>query len=392
MMRTIKIFCLLLAFATLLWRCKQKYISPYVSPPTGYLVVEGYIAGNGPTQFSLSRTLALPGDSAVPAEINAKLQVEGDDNSVYPLNDQGNGIYGINALPLHIASKYRLRIRTADGEEYLSDLVPFKPTPPIDSINWTNDATGIAIYANTHDPANATRYYQWKYVETWEYNSAEGSFFEYRTDTVPPSVVPRTPERETDRCWHTTASSVIFLASSEKLAQDLISLYPLTHLPANSQVTSVLYSLSVSQYALTKDAYDFLALVQKNSGSLGSLFDVQPSELNGNIHCLSHPGQQVVGFISAGTVQQQRIFISRSRITSNYAVYCPAPDIVVALAADSLKKYFGHDPTDPNRINYTPILKHFTNGRHDGWISNASTCVDCTLQGGSNQKPSFWPN
>src|ERR1700721_98996 len=147
----LKILLLLSGLAASQWRCVQKYNSPYVSPPTGYLVVEGYITGNGPTQFTLSRTIPLPGDSAIPMETGAKVQVEGNDNTIYPLVQQGNGIYGIDTLSLNPAAQYRLRINTSDGEQYLSDYVPYVATPPIDSISWVYNSAGVNIYANTHD-------------------------------------------------------------------------------------------------------------------------------------------------------------------------------------------------------------------------------------------------
>ena len=59
--KTISVLFLLL----LLGQCKETYVSPYKSPATGYLVVEGYIAA-GPTRFTLSRVIALPGDSSIP--------------------------------------------------------------------------------------------------------------------------------------------------------------------------------------------------------------------------------------------------------------------------------------------------------------------------------------
>ena len=86
----------------ILWRCKDPYISPYKAPPTGYLVVEGYISGNTTTQFTLSHTIELPGDSTIPTEDGATVQVEGNDNTVYPLHGQGTGIYSsVDTLSLN---------------------------------------------------------------------------------------------------------------------------------------------------------------------------------------------------------------------------------------------------------------------------------------------------
>jgi hypothetical protein len=192
MRQTIKILLLITCIAAPQWQCVQKYNSPYVSPPTGYLVVEGYISGNTPTQYTLSRTIPLPGDSAIPTETGAKVQVEGTDNSVYPLTEQSPGTYIAATLALNTATQYRLRITTSAGEQYLSSYVPYKPTPPIDSVSWIygyNSSGGMQIFVNTHDPANATRYYQWAYGETWEYNSAEESTVQYDGDTSPVTVI-----------------------------------------------------------------------------------------------------------------------------------------------------------------------------------------------------------
>src|SRR3984957_21196849 len=116
-----------------LWRCKDPYISPYKSPVTGYLVVEGYISGNTATQFTLSHSISLPGDSTIPTEDGATVQVEGNDNMVYPLAGQGNGgDSSVDTLLLNPQVQYRLRIGRSNGEQYLSSFVQYKVTPAFD--------------------------------------------------------------------------------------------------------------------------------------------------------------------------------------------------------------------------------------------------------------------
>ena len=99
-MRTVRYHTaiIILLFSLLQWHCVQSYVSPYQSPATGYLVVEGYITGNGPTSIKLSRTIPLPGESTIPVVTGAQLQIEGSDNSVYPFTETGNGYY-LPALP-----------------------------------------------------------------------------------------------------------------------------------------------------------------------------------------------------------------------------------------------------------------------------------------------------
>jgi len=386
MRRPIRNILLFSVLVVLLGRCKEKYVSPYKSTGTGYLVVEGYITGNGPTQFTLSRTVDLNGNGVIPPETNASVQVEGDDNSVFPLTEQGAGSYVSSSMNLNTTTKYRLRIRTSDGKEYLSDAVPYKQTPAIDSVSWTyNSAEGVRIYVNTHDPANATHYYLWQYNETWQYNAAEQSLYKYLKDQN--KVVDRPDSEQIYYCWKDAASTRLLLGNTTKLTQDVVYLHQMDQIPANTQPLGILFSIIVNQYALTEDGYNFLTLMQKNTETLGSIFDAQPSALRGNIHCLSNPNEQVIGFVSAGTLEQKRIFIYRNQVRGwQYYESCSLPDSVVGLDPASLKLFFAEQ-------SYIPISEHFPRaGPQDGWTSNIIGCVDCRLQGGTTTKPDFWPN
>jgi hypothetical protein len=360
-----------LAMGCCLCQCIQPYVSPYKSPPTGYLVVEGYISANSPTQYTLTRSVQLSGNYAIPPVTGATVQVEGSDNSVFPLPEQGNGIYGDTTLDLNPANQYRLRIQTPNGESYLSDFVAVKPSPPIDSVNWTFDYyNGVNIYVNTHDPNNATHYYMWTYDQTWEYDMTWVSYVKYDDSTN--TVVPRLPGQLVDRCWVNSPSTTLMTANTSKLSQDVVYEYPLVHILNDQQQLGVLYSIIVTQSTLTADGYNFLYQMQQNSEALGTVFDAQPTQLTSNLHCLNNPAESVIGYISAGTVQQERIFIADRQLPSwQYYLPCAMPNITVPNIPDSLQSYFGS--------LYTPI-----EAIPGGYLANISTCIDCTLLGGSN--------
>jgi hypothetical protein len=377
-----KISILMTAVCLLFNDCVQQYVSPYKSPPTGYLVVDGYISGNGVTQYSLTRTIPLPGDSTVPVVTGAQLQVEGTDNSVYPLSELGNGQYSVASLSLSTTVKYRLRITIPGGETYLSEYVPYLATPPIDSVNWIQAGDGVTIYTNTHDPTNSTRYYQWTFDQTYEYTSAEYSEDYY--DTAAETVVQRTPEQQIFYCWKHIPPTSIVVGTSTQLAQDVIYEFPLVTIPPNSQELTVEYSILVTQYALTDSGYIFLSQMAATSQSLGSIFDAQPTEITGNIQSLSNPAEPVIGYIQAGDVQQQRIFINNYQI-HNWVYYntCPGKDTLVGNNPSAEQHFFGELGYIPLHFQYPPPFA--------GWISDVAECVDCTLQGGTTQKPAFWP-
>ncbi len=243
----------------------------------------------------------------------------------------------------------------------------------------------MTIYTNTHDPANSTRYYQWTYDQTWAYYSAEQSGLIYQSSTN--SLIPRPDSLQNYECWMSVQASAILIGSTAKLVQDVVYEYPLDfRIPRNSQQLEVEYSILVKQYALTQNGYNFLSLMQLNTESLGSIFDVQPSVTTGNIHSLTNPGEEVIGYISAGTVQQLRIFIKRDQIPFywDYSFSCPIKDTVVPNDSAAIISIFSAGGYVPIGSSLEPPPGTYT--------ANVENCIDCTFQGGTTQKPSFWPN
>ena len=144
-------------------KCKDPYNPAVLSSNSNYLVVEGFINGDGLTSIKLSRTRNITsGDTATHVnELNAIVAIEDQSNATYPLTEEGNGIYTVNTF-LNPANKYRLHIHTSGNKEYVSDYVPYKQTPPIDSLGWHFKNNDVQVYADTHDPQNATKYYRWE--------------------------------------------------------------------------------------------------------------------------------------------------------------------------------------------------------------------------------------
>ena len=353
-------------------------------------MVEGFISnGPQPTIISLTRTTLLYNAPTIIHEHNALVNIESDNNEIFPLTETGDGVYTSSALNLDATKKYRLQIKTLDGKEYVSDFSTVKHTPAIDSISWLREAGGVRLYINSHDPQNNTRYYQWKYEETWEVHSAYESSLIYSLDPLTHLVtgiefrypVTRAIDTSIIKCWQSNNSTSIILGTSEKLTADKIYL-PLLSIEPATEKLSVLYSIKVSQYALSHEAYKFLQNIKSNTEQLGSLFDPQPSELQGNIHCTTNPAELVVGYIDVTEERQQRIFISNSDVPGwNY--YPPCESIVISNNIDSINKYGqGRTPTTPFLSMGANVISFSA--------ANTLSCVDCTIKG-TNIKPSFWP-
>ena len=116
---------------------------------------------------------------------------------------------------------------------------------------------------------------------------------EYIIDPVtnsPTAVAYKYPDQHNDttiyKCWNTLEFSTIILGSTEKLTSDVVYL-PVQYIEPHSEKLSVLYSINLRQYAISHDQYLFLQKMKKNTEQLGTIFDPQPSEISGNIHCLT---------------------------------------------------------------------------------------------------------
>jgi len=384
------IYILILLFA---FSCKEKYESPVDSPVTGYLVVEGIVNnGSGNTTIRLTRTTKL-GDRTIIFEKGAVVKVEGENNISFSLIEQTAGNYSINNLNLPANQKYRLRIKTTGGKEFLSDFAEVKKNPPIDSISWQRNNEGLQLFIHTHDDQNNTRYYQWDYVETWEFHSSYYKTLKYK---YTPSTDPRDKNPKVEAvywdsishssdasirtCWQSNSSTNLILGSTAKLEKDVVYL-PLTEIPTASWKLSVLYSIFVKQYSLTKEGYEYLEKMRKNTEITGSVFDAQPSQLKGNIHDLANPNDPVIGFFSICNVEQKRLWIANSEVP-NWRYFPPCEELSIPNNSDSIRGTLNMLPTTPEFLSNSGSILRL--------IVATPECVDCTLRG-TNVKPTFWP-
>jgi hypothetical protein len=377
MKRVLKIFLVLIIFCWV--GCKERFDPGVPASQSNYLVVEGFINARGFTAIKLSRTVPLNDPAVTKHESRAQVTIAGEDNSEFRTREGVTGTYLSDSLTLNANQKYRLRIKTASGGEYLSEFVAVKQTPAIDSVHWRPEKNGIQFYVNTHDSQKNTRFYKWDFEETWEIHSAYENSYKY----INGAVVSRDYSEilKLYYCWKTQTSSNIFIGTSAQLTTDVINLAPITFIPIESERISVRYSIQVTQYSLDARSYQFYSLMKSNTESLGSIFDPLPSELTGNIVCVSNPLERVVGFVTASTIDRKRIFVSAAQVQSRYSPVCETT--YVPNNADSLKHYLGSMGLSPYGADGTPP------GPVKGYYATAPVCVDCTLRG-TNVKPSFW--
>lgn len=351
--------------------CVDPYRPPEIASPSSYLVVNGFFnsAAGTTTTIQLSRTQNLADPKAPTAETKAVVTIESAHKDIYTLKEGTVGSYTLTGITPVANETYRLHVKTTKGTEYYSDYVPVVTTPPIDSISWHPDNDGLQINVNTHDPKNNTRYYRYEYESTWEYYSEFTSSFEIKNNRI----VDRTESVFT--CWGSENSSAIITTTTNRLSQDVVSQFPITHIPSTSLKLQTKYSILIRQFALSQDGYNYYDQLAKITQSIGSIFDPQPSQITGNIHSLVNDGDIVLGFFRVGTVESKRIFIRKSQLPAWYTNSGLGSCVVDTMGTgDVLKEQPG-------------IISLLVPGQY---LTTSEPCLDCRLRGGVNKRPSFW--
>jgi hypothetical protein len=133
------------------------------------------------------------------------------------------------------------------------------------------------------------------------------------------------------------------------------------------------YSILVKQYSIDTDLYNYWKRLKDINENPGGIYSKIPAPVFGNITC-SDGACKVLGYFAASSVSEQRLFIKRSEhhvstinVTAGctyFSYYVPPPQTMI---------YFGPDI----------LLRCLV-------YTSSPGCADCTIEYGSNVKPSFW--
>jgi hypothetical protein len=376
-----KLYCMtkvagILVLIITLIECRKPYDPPAITAVSNYLVVEGVInPGADSTIIRLSRTVNISSKITANPEQGAVLAVESEKNASYPLTENTAGRYVSPGLNLDVNSKYRLRIKTTDNKQYLSDFEPAYITPRIDSIGYNITSvpdTGLQIYVNTHNTNNSTRYYRWSFGETWRFHTKYIS--SYISNGF--SIVLRQPDQGIFYCFASDSSTDVVLGSSARLKDNIIYQSPIVHIPNTSEKIEMEYSILLQQYTLTPGAYAFWTNLKKNTEQLGSIFDAQPSQLKGNIHNVDNPAEPVLGYVSISSVQSKRVFINNNALPGAWQPIYPYDCEVDSPGTQ------GPSFLIPQPNNFVPLSV-------GGGTYSTRACADCTIRG-TTKPPPFW--
>jgi len=386
-MRQSKYILLLFLIVPMLTSCFNSYEPIIAGSDISKFVVSGQV-----TDQSGNQTITISTSSSInkPEEIPVKgctVTISDDQGHRFPMADSANGTYHgwIDTKHLAPGSSFMVEVLTPDGSKIVSDFDNFSSCPKVDSLYYirkdvlTSDPLhpqqGIQFYVDLNGENTDSRYYRWDAVETWEYHS-EYPIEWFYDGNKEIHIFP--PNYSLSTCWKTILVGTVFTLSTKNLAENKYQQQPLHFVDNTTQRLLYGYSLLVNQYSLSEAAYKYWNMLRINSTEAGGLYERQPMASKGNLHNLTHPDQDVLGFFGVSSVNSKRIFIKKvENLDVEYLSNCfPAP-----------MSGWGWD-------DYLHIPKpiYFLRGSKGGTLIMNKECVDCTALFGKTVKPYFWPN
>ena len=368
------------------------------------LVIEGDIHIGGITTLKLSYVRPFNPDKSELLTVSARGYVEGEDGT--RVEGIGKNILTFDTSRLRESQRYRLVFETlgesgAVQNRYESDWLTPCPAPTIDGLTYSLQEDRFEVWIGLSMHCNGAKHFRWSFVETWEYHSQLESYYEY----VPREwkMNPRTWRYELagggyyayryDKplyyCWRTVESSQINLFSTANQTEDRFEDLAFHVIPQNDNRLQSMYRITVQLEAMSEDAYNYWSNMQQNSEGQGSIFSPVPSEMASNVHCVTDPSIQVMGYLNAATQVTAVMYYDNIK-ERFYRPDPPLPYESEELEAKDLEK--ADDFYARHYLPYDAEYKSETMLEPTHYLWTYARCIDCRLFGGSKDRPEDWPS
>ncbi len=349
-------------------------------------VVSGRITDQeGFQEVAVSLSSPIKEPKSIPVGF-CQVNILDDKGNVFALEEYQPGQYRvwIDQANLAAGTSYKVKVITPTGETLESGFDKMPKCPPIDTVYYfvedvpTTDPTVTSkvmqFYVDLDAIGDYSQYYKWDIMETWEYHAAHPAQYYY--DGTFHEIIP--PDYSNNVCYTNNLVKNVFTISTKGLSQNTYKQYPLHSIDGQTQRLAYLYSILVSQVALTEQAYNYWEQLRINSNEQGGLYEKQPLAIKGNLLNLSTPEKDVLGCFYASSVSTRRYFFQHVQgIDMSFNNFC---------SEDPLGK-FAWKEFSPDEY---PVFYYFN---ESGYLRILGTyCIDCRKMGGTTVKPDFWPN
>ena len=412
-----------LAAACTLASCVYSF-DPGVESTDSRIVVEGAVSIGAVSSFHFSRVIPF-GEAYNTAPIEMKGYVEGedgtktesfvipdeyvlvDDSTKASAYDSPGAGYGqdnryavwFDTRELSASQRYRVHFEDAvTGAVYETDWMDVCEAPVIDDLSYilNRERSELNVALSMHSATDS--HFRWYYEETWEYHAdlnashylVPENLFDDQGNYQPQAALFKFLGGTNNYyCWDSFQSPEIKIFSTSDQSDNRFIDLEFHRVSSTNRKLQVMYKLTVHLEAISEKAFQYWKNIEDNTGGQGTFFSPVPSQMRGNVHCLSDPEAEVIGYVSA----------ARQATASMYY-------------DDLQEKFYNGSGTDWNKI----VIEEFTDiNTFASWYARGylpytvipadmsesgqltyqwakAECVDCRRLGGTKQIPAGWPN
>ena len=285
------------------------------------LVVEGFISTERAAHEIRLSTSAKYGSvfEDFPKKVeNALVRIRDNRGRQVFLTERAPGTYRTpNDFKAEVGNSYTLLVTLLDGRRFASLPQTVLPAPPIDTLLLiykaipTSDPVvfrhGVEVYARWNDPIAEQNFYWWQ---------NNGTYLIETNPELHTSINPSTGNSFSDpkdccaTCWIDEMQGDNELRIFSDLNNDGAELTQLAAVIVDDGARyDDKYLVRIKQYALNKETYAFLNLLQEQLSVDGGIFDPPPAVIRGNMLNLDNPEEEPIGYFYAADFAIDSIFI-----------------------------------------------------------------------------------
>jgi len=364
----------------LYWGCKEPFEAETDEKIDAIAVDGSLVKGRERQTLIITRSAPLDDIEYLPVT-DCQVKVVDELNNEFHFTEESDGEYVavIEDNLLVNNRKYKLIFNTPDGNSYESDYETIIETAPVDSVYPVRETLYniseqkyediIQFYLDLKAPETGARYYRWELSETYEIHSYYYINYIYDGDSI---IETPNIRDSVYYCWITSGINELYSSNTVNLVINEKKKIPLNNALADSRKFAVKYSLLIEQYALNEKAYDYWNQKKIEIQESGGLYTTQPGQSASNIVNVNDPAEKVLGYFWASSLSVKRIFFREPFTYRRPFGICEREDFI-----DSIQE--------------GPFPVYITGDITLGFLYTADEeCFDCTLIGGSLEKPEFW--
>tara|TARA_R110001599_G_scaffold45036_3_gene133567 strand:- start:16926 stop:18173 length:1248 start_codon:yes stop_codon:yes gene_type:complete len=343
------------------------------------------------------------------AAVGATVWVEDDLGNRTNFTEQSTGSYlSPDTFFGEEGRSYTLFITTSEGRKYQSSVEKLVAAPEISEIynrfaikpigQKATSTPGIQFFIDVEDDSGSTQFYRYEWTDA--HQVIVPYLKKYEATAIygisDPIWVIAPFDEDVIECYRESRFDEVVLASSTGSNGELREI-PIRFSEASEFDVTTMYSIEITQRAISAQAYSYYRKIELFNESNGSLFDKQQGTIVGNISSMDSPDEKILGYFEVSGASSKRVFLEPSELDEKVMEYvvrtCEEFDVLEfegdlnffyrgigvpeILLGDELVKRAFYEVYDYDPLNDTKFLAH-------------RLCIDCRKRGNLG-KPNWWP-